>query len=95
MSTGLPSHDLTTSEGVQVYLSTTQFAASKVERLNGGYGNFTYRAWLKTPVQEEGGDGRLIETVVVKHAEPFSAMSRVPLNIQRQVCCTMMYFQLD
>ncbi|CAE6401450.1 unnamed protein product [Rhizoctonia solani] len=61
--------DLTTSQGVLDYLSNTQFAATDVERLAGGFTAFTYRASLSTPLE----DGST--TLILKHYEVYVAFS--------------------
>jgi hypothetical protein len=83
MATGSLQHDLTTEEGIQGYLSSTPFAASKVTLLAGGTANFTYRAVLHEPYIHNQCP---IHTMIVKHAEPYIATSRdFPLEVERQV----------
>ena len=58
--------DLTTPRGIRKYLEGTVFETSQVPIcVTGGYGNFTYRVALKTPVTYEG--------IIVKYAAPFVA----------------------
>ncbi|KAH7102317.1 kinase-like domain-containing protein [Auriculariales sp. MPI-PUGE-AT-0066] len=53
-------NNLTTTDGVVTYLSSTPFCAESIEKLAGGTTNFVFRVKLKTPFE-----GR--KTVVVKH----------------------------
>ncbi|KDQ63165.1 hypothetical protein JAAARDRAFT_188771 [Jaapia argillacea MUCL 33604] len=76
-------HDLQldTASGVRAYLEGTPFASDSVTPLVGGYGNFTYRLWLKSPYENR-------KTVVVKYGRSL-VLTRVnasplPLAIERQ-----------
>lgn len=71
--------DLTTPQGVVVYLAPTPFACAKAEPLSGGWANFIFRLHLITPYQ-----GR--STLILKHARPYAA--RIPelsIPVSRQV----------
>ncbi|PVF95315.1 hypothetical protein CPB86DRAFT_788183 [Serendipita vermifera] len=69
---------LTTTEGIQAYLSQTPFSASAVKRLSGGFANFTFRVTLASPDQ----NGR--HSVIVKHATAYAAgWTTIPLNLDR------------
>ena len=71
--------DLTTTQGVVVYLAATPFACAKAEPLSGGRTNFIFRLHLITPYQ-----GR--STLVLKHARPYSAITpEFSIPVSRQV----------
>lgn len=71
--------DLTTEEGVSHYLASSQWPSTRVQRLSGGSGNFSFRATLVTPFNGAS-------TVVVKHAKNYAAFSRdFPFAVERQV----------
>ncbi|KAI0073712.1 hypothetical protein K474DRAFT_1666285 [Panus rudis PR-1116 ss-1] len=59
-----PELDLSKSEDLLTYLSTTPFASTKAVQLTGGYGNYVFRMFLRT--EYEGRD-----KLVVKHGKPF------------------------
>lgn len=82
-------HDLTTTDGVNSYLSQTPFAAANVTTLGGGAINFTYRITLDKPyVSSSLGSGTSnipVLTAILKHAEPFPATYRTfPFDVGRQ-----------
>lgn len=80
------SPDLTTPEGVQRYLSATPFACSKVTMLEGGFANFTYRITLQEPYSvARPQPGRLIHTMVLKHAQLLVRGFGIPFTVERQV----------
>jgi len=79
MSQYLDEIDLTTPQGVVVYVAPTPFACAKAEPLSGGSANFIFRLHLITPYQ-----GR--STLILKHATPYAA--RIPefsIPVSRQV----------
>lgn len=77
--------DLTTTEGVLSFLSTTPFAASNVVVVSGGFANFTYRITLLEPYTAVGSDAS-VQTLVLKHAEPYVAtIKSLPFGVERQV----------
>jgi len=77
--------DLTTIEGVLIFLSATPFAASSVIPLSGGHANSTYRVILREPFTAVNLGARL-RTVVLKHAESYVALDKdFPFGVERQV----------
>ncbi|GJJ10461.1 hypothetical protein Clacol_004687 [Clathrus columnatus] len=81
-----PVVDLTTADGVKAYLFQTLFRATNVTPLVGGLGNFTYRVTLEKPFSDSSVSQDLLSTVVLKHAEPYSASDKTfPLLVERQV----------
>ena len=71
--------DLTTPQGVAVYLALTPFACTKAEPLSGGLVNFVFRLHLITPYQ-----GR--STLILKHASPYAAnIPEFSIPVSRQV----------
>ena len=74
------SMDLTAAGGVREYLtSRISLDVESVEKLCGGYCNFTWRANLNTPYQGQ-------KSVVVKHAAPFASANReLQMAVERQV----------
>lgn len=72
--------DLTTADGTSAYLEAyLSLGVKSVHRLSGGYCNFTWRAELSTPYENQN-------SIVVKHAAPFTAADRsVDLSVSRLV----------
>ncbi|GJJ10080.1 hypothetical protein Clacol_004306 [Clathrus columnatus] len=76
--------DLTTADGVKVYLLRTRYKATSVILLTGGFANFTYRVKLQTPFFDPSISA-LVSTIVLKHAEPYAALTRTcPIPVERQ-----------
>ena len=78
-----PADDMLATEvGIKTYLRNTAFASHTINRLNGGYANFTYRIHLRVPV-----DG--MSTFVLKYAPPYAAALAdtipMPFSPNRQV----------
>lgn len=72
-------YDLTSSDGLLLYLEATPFASTAATRCSGGLGNFTFRIYLKTSY--EGKD-----TLIVKHGKPYPPTDDTfPLPLSRQV----------
>lgn len=66
---------------VKKTLEQTEFAASDLERLSGGFVNWVYRAKLSKALEDGTTE------VLVKHGELFmSARPEFELNLQRCVC---------
>ncbi|GJJ10067.1 hypothetical protein Clacol_004293 [Clathrus columnatus] len=87
-----PVTDLITAEGVKTYLSQTSFRATNVTSLVGGIGNFTYRVTLEKPVFNSQDS---FSTVVLKHAEPYSAINKAfPLAVERQGFEVLAYLEI-
>ena len=79
LSSDMTGGDLATAAGVLVYLERTSFASSRVESLTGGFGNYTFRIYLREPYQ-----GRT--TLVVKHGKPYiPSMPSFAFSLDRQV----------
>jgi len=65
------------AETIQIALSKTPYACSKLTRLSGGNANFTYRGYLLD---------RPDETIIIKHAEDYVARNpEWKLDIERAV----------
>ncbi|KAJ8518781.1 hypothetical protein ONZ45_g4216 [Pleurotus djamor] len=67
--------DLTTTSGVEQYLSTTPFKSTKVTPLSGGTANYIYRIDLETPFQGHS-------SLIFKHGLPF--VGTIPFSLDRQ-----------
>ena len=63
-------YDLTTEEGILVYLAHTSFPGMKASRLSGGTANYVFRVELTYPAQGAFGSQK---TVVAKHARGYLA----------------------
>ena len=60
--------DLTSANGLTLYLQNTPFAVKSVEKLAGGSINYTWRIALETPYQGH-------HSAIVKHAEDHIAQT--------------------
>jgi 5-methylthioribose kinase len=67
--TEIPDND-PIAKDIQQALKKTRWKLSKLERLSGGNANFTYRGWLKKPDKDS------YDTIIIKHAEPYVALSK-------------------
>jgi hypothetical protein len=61
--------DEAVTDKIRTILADTPWAVSKLERLSGGFANFTFRGFL----EKKQGDSK---TVIIKHAEPFAALNQ-------------------
>lgn len=83
MSNTPPTDDILTTEvGIKTHLQNSAFASHTVNRLYGGYANFTYRIHLHMPV-----DGKT--TFILKYAPSYAAALTdtipMPFSSERQV----------
>ncbi|KAF9008331.1 kinase-like domain-containing protein [Cyathus striatus] len=73
------SANLTTEEGVRLFLVDTPFACTEVRTVSGGNANFVYRLHLIVPYRGN-------TTLICKHAEPYvRTMLDVRLSVDRQL----------
>ncbi|KAF9011117.1 kinase-like domain-containing protein [Cyathus striatus] len=71
--------DLTTEEGVRLFLTDTPFACTEVITVSGGNANYAYRLNLIVPYCGN-------TTLICKHAKPYiRTMIDIPLNVDRQL----------
>ncbi|KAG9082065.1 hypothetical protein FRC07_014319 [Ceratobasidium sp. 392] len=78
--------DLTSVEGVFVYLDGTRFAATDVQLLTGGHSGFTYCAKLQTPLPT--GE----TSIVLKHSEGYLAAYQ-PMEIEAERAVRVMFMR--